>query len=78
MAARLGPAQNRQMDDLASLRCSFKRACHQRDSAPSFSPDWDAALFEIEQLRTAARLARIARVDLERPAAVWKPRRARS
>jgi hypothetical protein len=78
MAARLGPAQNRQMDDLASLRCSFKRACHQRDSAPSFSPEWDAALLEIEQLRTAARLARIARVDLERPAAVWKPRRARS
>jgi hypothetical protein len=78
MAPEPGSEQTRQMDDLPTLRCSFKRACQRRDSAPSFSPEWDAALFEIEQLRAAARLARIARVDLERPAAVWKARRARS
>jgi hypothetical protein len=66
------------MNDLATLRGNFKRACQRRDSAPSFSPEWDAALFEIEQLRTAARLARIARVELERPDSVWKPRRGSS
>jgi hypothetical protein len=62
------------MDDLASLRSSYQRACQRRDAAAPFTPEWDAALLEIEQLRAAAQLARIARVELERPDAAWPTR----
>ena len=63
------------MDPLTSLRNRYRLACERRDGAAAFSPEWDAAMEEIEQLRVAAQLAGIPRVDLERPAPVWTTRR---
>jgi hypothetical protein len=44
------------MDDPDILRDRLEAACARRDREPQFSPDWDAAMDEIEDLTT--RLAR--------------------
>jgi hypothetical protein len=36
------------MDDSQNLRRSLEAACERRDREPPFSPDWDAAMDEIE------------------------------
>ena len=55
-AAQTGP-----MDDLETLRRRVKRAIERRDDAVSFSPDWDAAMSELDELRADSRF-----VDLRR------------
>ena len=62
------------MDTLNALRNRYAIACQRRNSAAPFSPEWDAALEEIEDLRESARRARVARVELERPEPIWATR----
>lgn len=38
------------MDELLILRLRLQRACERRDAQPEFSPDWDAAVAEIEDV----------------------------
>jgi hypothetical protein len=51
------------MDDLESLRRRLRRAIERRDDAVSFSPDWDAAMSEIDELRADSRLLRLRRLE---------------
>jgi hypothetical protein len=43
------------MDDLLKLRLRLQRARDRRDSQPAFSPDWDAAMAEIEDVTLLVR-----------------------
>ncbi len=38
------------MDELLILRLRLQRACDRRDAQPAYSPDWDAAMAEIEEV----------------------------
>jgi hypothetical protein len=38
------------MEDLLKLQSRLRRARERRDSQPPFSPDWDAAMAEIEDV----------------------------
>ena len=53
------------MDDLETLRRRLKSAIARRDDAASFSPDWDAAVSAIDDLRADFRLRRLLRVERE-------------
>ena len=46
------------MDNALIIRRSLEQAKVRRDAGAPYSPDWDAAMAEIEEL--AARLARVA------------------
>lgn len=46
----------RMPDDPVVIRARLAIACERRDREPPFSPDWDAAMSEIDEL--SARLAR--------------------
>jgi hypothetical protein len=38
------------MEELMKLRLRLQRARDRRDAQPRFSPDWDAAMAEIEEV----------------------------
>jgi hypothetical protein len=68
-----GSATLDDMNALESLRRRLKVAEARRDGAASFSPDWDAAMAEIDELREAARNHRLdqyrfGRLDNQAPA----------
>jgi hypothetical protein len=68
-----GSATLDDMNALESLRRRLKLAEARRDGAASFSPDWDAAMAEIDELREAARNQRLeqyrfGRLDNQAPA----------
>jgi hypothetical protein len=58
MRAALDRSTLDRMNPIEALRRRLKLAEARRDSAASFSPDWDAAMAEIDDV--AARLARLA------------------
>jgi hypothetical protein len=53
------------MDDLVTFRRRLKNAIARRDDAASFSPDWDAAMSAIDELRADFRLRRLQRFERE-------------
>jgi hypothetical protein len=56
------------VDDLLKLRMRLQRARARRDSQPPFSPDWDAAMAEIEDVsRLVWRHVPVTRRDLAAP-----------
>ena len=68
-----GSATLDDMNATESLRRRLKLAEARRDGAASFSPDWDAAMAEIDELREAARNQRLeqyrfGRLDNQAPA----------
>jgi hypothetical protein len=58
------------MDDLLMLRLRLQRACERRDSQPEFSPDWDAAMAEIDEV--TQRVWRFVPEDRLEPAAAHR------
>lgn len=55
------------MNDLETLRHRLRVAIARRNEASPFSPEWDAAMSNLEELRTAAREIRLARYAREAP-----------
>jgi hypothetical protein len=53
------------MNELDSLRRLLKLAIARRDEASPFSPEWDAAMSHLDELRTAAREIRLGRLPRE-------------
>jgi hypothetical protein len=53
------------MKDVDNLRRLFKLAIARRNEASPFSPEWDAAMSHLDELRTAARLIRLGRSPRE-------------
>jgi hypothetical protein len=49
------------MNDLESLRRLLRLAIARRNEASPFSPEWDAAMSHLDELRIAAREVRLAR-----------------
>jgi hypothetical protein len=49
------------MNDMDSLRHRLKMAIARRNEASPFSPEWDAAMSQLDELRTIAREILIAR-----------------
>jgi hypothetical protein len=58
------------MNDLDSLRRLLKLAIARRNEASPFSPEWDAAMSHLDELRTAAREIRLGRSAREASALV--------
>jgi hypothetical protein len=56
-------AQTEPMSDPELLRPRLERALARRDAAAPFSPEWDAAMDEIDALSVQARRAILARHD---------------
>ena len=50
MTPRCDPVHTHCMDDLSKLRTRLRRARDRRDAQPPYSPDWDAAMAEIEDV----------------------------
>jgi hypothetical protein len=49
------------MNDMDSLRHRLRMAIARRNEASPFSPEWDAAMSQLDELRTVAREILIAR-----------------
>jgi len=60
-----GDDHTRVMNDLESLRRRLRMAIERRNQASPFSPEWDAAMSHIDELRIAAREVRLGRSATE-------------
>ena len=70
MCPGLAPTHTPDMNDLDGLRRLLKVAIARRNEASPFSPEWDAAMSHLVELRVAARDLRLARLQREVPVQV--------